>query len=75
MPQNQTRTDGLLGRLFTHYMAGQIEERLWDRFVSALDSFETNPMERNALISFVYDALTGNDARTLNRLLAETVRA
>ena len=67
-----------LGRLFARYLAGQIEESVWKRFLSALDSFESNPSERSALIAFFDDVLVGTGGHTapqFNRLLAEAVRA
>lgn len=67
-----------LGRLFARYLAGQIEESVWKRFLSALDSFESNPSERSALIAFFDDILVGTGGHTapqLNRLLADAVRA
>ncbi len=67
-----------LGRLFARYLAGQIEESVWKRFLSTLESFESNPSERSALIAFFDDVLVGSGDRTslqLNRLLAEAVKA
>ena len=64
--------------LFARYLAGQIEEPLWKKFISALESFESNPLERSAFIAFFEDSLTGVSDRSvprLNRLLVETVTA
>ena len=72
------KTTNPLGRLFARYLAGQIEESVWKRFLSALDSFESNPSERSALIAFFDDILVGTGGHTapqLNRLLADAVRA
>ena len=71
---------GLLSRLFARYIAGEIDEPLWKKFLSALDANETKPSERMALISFMYDVLTSTTGRAyrnlqLNRLLAETAQA
>jgi len=66
-----------LGRLFARYLAGQIEESVWKRFMSALESFESSPSERSALITFFDDTFVGTGKRTtphFNRLLAETVK-
>ena len=66
-----------LGRLFARYLAGQIEESVWKRFLSVLESFESNPSERSALIAFFDDIFAGTGDRTapqLNRLLAEAVK-
>ncbi len=66
-----------LGWLFARYLAGQIEESVWKRFMSALETFESNPSERSAFIAFFHDILSGTGERTtpqLNRLLAEAVK-
>ena len=70
----------MLGGLFVKYMAGQIDEPLWKKFISALDAKESKPLERMALIAFMHDVLaspSGHDEQgaQLSRLLAETVQA
>lgn len=74
------QSSGLLSRLFARYIAGEIDEPLWKRFLSALDAIETKPLERKALIAFMYDVLTSTTGRAyrnlqLNRLLAENATA
>ena len=65
-----------LGRLFARYLAGQIDESVWMRFMSVLESFESHPLERSAFIAFFDDILRGTGDRSalqLNRLLTEVV--
>lgn len=69
----------MLKGLFAKYVAGQIEEPLWKKFMSALDANESKPSERLALIAFMHDVLTspaghGKQRLELNRLLAETAQ-
>ncbi len=69
----------MLGGLFAKYMAGQIDEPLWKKFMSAVDAKESTPRERMALIAFMHDVLTspagrGKQRLQLNRLLAETAK-
>lgn len=76
----KSQSAGLLSRLFARYIAGEIEEPLWKKFLSALDAIETCPLERMALIAFMHDVLNTTTGRAyrnlqLNRLLAETVQA
>ena len=67
-----------LMRLFARYLDGQIEESVWNRFLSALEKFESNPLERSAFIAFFDDVLVGTGSRSapqLNQLLTEAVKA
>ena len=78
MPNKKAKLSNPMVHLFARYLAGQIEEPLWKRFLSALESFESNPLERSAFIAFFDDSLVGTGGRSaphLNRLLAETVKA
>ena len=80
MYRAQSQSSGLLSGLFARYIAGEIEEPLWKRFLSALDAIETRPRERMALIAFMHDVLntTARGAYRnlqLNRLLTEPVPA
>ncbi len=46
--------------------------------MSALESYESDPRERSALITFIDDILVGTCERSkaqLNRILAEAVKA
>jgi len=66
-----------LGRLFARYLSGQIDESVWNRFLSALESYESNPSERSAMIAFVDDVLLGSSnysTSQLDRLLAEAIK-
>ncbi len=66
-----------LGRLFARYLAGQIDESVWNRFLRTLESYESNPSERSAMIAFVDDVLVGatqNSSSKVDRLLAEAVK-
>jgi len=66
-----------LGRLFARYLDGQIDESIWKRFLCALETFESDPSERSAMISFFDDLLGGasqDNPHQLNRLLAEAVQ-
>ena len=80
MNRVQHQSSGLLTNLFARYITGEIDEPLWGKFVSALDAIDTRPLERNALIAFMYDVLTTTTGQAyknlqLNRLLAEMVPA
>ena len=78
MQHQKIKQTNPLGLLFARYLDGQIEESLWKRFMSVLESFESDPRERTAFITFVDDILRGTGDRSapqLNRLLAEAVEA
>ena len=78
MHKENTFTQGLLGRLFGRYLAGQIADPVWSRFMSALDAFDSRPTDRQAFITFVHDALMGGEyprEQLLSNLLPETVPA
>ncbi|MCY4000504.1 MAG: hypothetical protein OXF06_13380 [Bacteroidetes bacterium] len=65
-----------LGRLFARYLDGQIDESVWTRFLSTLETYESNPSERSAMISFFDDLLGGSSMKNscqLNRLLSEAI--
>ncbi len=42
--------------LFARYVAGQIADPFWDRFMKVLDANDTPPAERLALAAFLNDA-------------------
>ncbi len=42
--------------LFARYVAGQIADPFWDRFMKVLDANDTPPAERLALAAFLDDA-------------------
>ncbi len=42
--------------LFARYVAGQIADPFWDRFMQVLDANDTPPAERLALAAFLNDA-------------------
>ena len=66
-----------LGRLFARYLDGQIDESVWTRLLCALETFESDPSERSAMISFYDDVLGGtasDNSCQLNRLLAKAVQ-
>lgn len=42
--------------LFARYVAGQIDDPFWDRFMQVLDANDTPPAERLALAAFLNDA-------------------
>ncbi|MCY4170643.1 MAG: hypothetical protein OXE59_09515 [Bacteroidetes bacterium] len=66
-----------LGRLFAKYLAGQIDESVWNLFLRTLESYESNPSERSAMIAFVDDILVGspkNCSSQMDRLLAKAVK-
>ena len=42
--------------LFARYVAGQIADPFWDRFMKVLDANDTPPAERMALAAFLNDA-------------------
>ena len=69
------RPSKLLPAVFARYIKGEIEERLWKRFVSLLDATEARPQERMALIAFMNDFLLERSmqALQLSRLLGEEV--
>ncbi|MXW82752.1 MAG: hypothetical protein F4246_05345 [Rhodothermaceae bacterium] len=78
MSNKKVKNTNPMVHLFAQYLAGQIEEPLWKKFISALESFESNPLERSAFIVFFEDSLAGTNDRSaprLNRLLVETVTA
>ena len=63
-------------RLFARYLDGQIDESVWSRFMATLESFESNPLERSALIAFADDIFVGagqSSSPQLHRLFAEAV--
>ncbi len=67
-----------MGRLFARYLAGQIEESVWKRFLFTLEKFESDPSERSAFITFFDDILVGgskHSAPHLNRLFSEAASA
>ena len=73
MIQNLRRRSTLLASLFARYMKGEIEESLWQRFLSMLDASETSPQERLALIAFMNDFLVERSVEVLQvtRLMSD----
>ena len=67
--------------LFARYVAGQIDDPFWDRFMQVLDANDTPPAERLALAAFLNDAFFDLGLDTMNmpesnevkKLLAEVI--
>ena len=67
------RRSSLLPTLFARYIKGEIEERVWSRFLSKLDATDSQPQERMALIAFMNDFLVERSVQALqlSKLLTE----
>lgn len=67
--------------LFARYVAGQIDDPFWDRFMQVLDANDTPPAERLALAAFLNDAffdlgldtMTMPESNEVKKLLAEVI--